>query len=71
MHWSDTENHMVLPDAGPDEPTPTPPEDDGEKQRQRDTDVAKEITNNLLSAFNDIFKDEGANFPTTERKGKF
>ena len=61
---------MVLPHAEPDEPTPEP-EDDGEKERQRDTDTAKEISDNLLKEFKNIFKPEGASFPTTEHKGKW
>ena len=71
-HWQDTENSMVLPHAEPSEKTPKP-EDDGGEGRQRDTDTAKEITNNLMSAFDDIFKDEKLRtpFPTTERNGKF
>ena len=70
MKWQDTENHMVLPDAGPDEPIHKE-EDDGGEQRQQDTDIAKEIADNLIEAFHDIFNDDGAKFEQRENKGKW
>ena len=62
-----------------DEPIPTPPEDDGGGQRQQDTDVkkekrakthhvsdeAKEIADNLINSFKEIFKDEKVKWPDT------
>ena len=68
---------MVLPHAEPDESTPE--DDDGGEQRQRDTDAerekrasnhyvpdeAKEIADNLIESFKEIFKDEKAEWPDT------
>ncbi len=84
MHWQDTDNHMILPHAEPEDPTPEP-EDDGEELRQRDTDVerekrakthyvsdeAKEISQNLLDEFKKIFDPDGAEFPTDKHGGKW
>ncbi|KKK71919.1 hypothetical protein LCGC14_2909100 [marine sediment metagenome] len=55
---------MVLPHAEPDEPTPKP-DDDGGEGRQRDTDTAKEIADNLINSFKEIFKDEKVKWPDT------
>ena len=53
---------MVLPHAEPDEETPES-DDDGGEQRQQDTDVAKEISQRLLDAFNKGLLSETVDWP--------
>ena len=62
---------MVLPHAEPDEETPES-DDDGGEGRQQDTDVAKEISQRLLDAFNKGLLSETVDWPKTgPHKGRF